>query len=425
MAAMSTSSTPISTITIPFRGWRVAWGAFVLAIFGWGLGFYGPPVYLHAVAEARGWSVALVSTAVTVHFLSGAVLVANLPRLYARFGLSGVTRTGVVALAIGLFGWASATVPWQLFVATLLTGCGWVTMAAAAINAILAPWFVRDRPKALSLAYNGASVGGILFSPLWVLAIETLGFQAAALAIGLVAIIVVVTLSLTLFARGPAEFGQFADGREAETTPSLASKAQEPPVLPGAHLWRDWRFRTLSAGMALGLFAQIGLLAHLFSLIVPALGTGWAGLLTGLATASAIAGRTMFGWLMPAGADRRVAAATSYGVQMAGIACLALSGALTPPLIVIGVLLFGFGIGNATSLPPLIAQAEFAKADVGRVVPMIVALAQAAYAFAPGLFGLLRHVAGADIGHQTLAVLALAGMVKLVAITAFLVGRRA
>jgi hypothetical protein len=84
---MSTSSTPTPATTSPFHGWRVAWGTFILAIFGWGLGFYGPPVYLHAVAEARGWSVALVSAAVTVHFLSGAILVANLPRLYARFGL--------------------------------------------------------------------------------------------------------------------------------------------------------------------------------------------------------------------------------------------------------------------------------------------------------------------------------------------------
>ena len=35
-----------------FYGWRVTGAAFVLAMFGWGLGFYGPPVYLHAVQEA-------------------------------------------------------------------------------------------------------------------------------------------------------------------------------------------------------------------------------------------------------------------------------------------------------------------------------------------------------------------------------------
>ena len=36
-----------------FYGWRVVGAAFVMAVFGWGLGFYGPPVYLHAVREAE------------------------------------------------------------------------------------------------------------------------------------------------------------------------------------------------------------------------------------------------------------------------------------------------------------------------------------------------------------------------------------
>jgi hypothetical protein len=57
----------MNTVPRVFFGWRVVAAVFVLAMFGWGLGFYGPPVYLHAVREARGWSLALVSTALTVH----------------------------------------------------------------------------------------------------------------------------------------------------------------------------------------------------------------------------------------------------------------------------------------------------------------------------------------------------------------------
>ena len=66
--------------TRPFFGWRVVAAAFVLAAFGWGVGFYGPPIYLHAVVERTGWSVALVSAAVTAHFLVGVPVVANMPR---------------------------------------------------------------------------------------------------------------------------------------------------------------------------------------------------------------------------------------------------------------------------------------------------------------------------------------------------------
>src|SRR5690349_23914730 len=95
-----------------FFGWRVVWAAFALATFGWGLGFYGPPVYLQAVREARDWSVVLVSSAVTLHFLVGAVVVANLPALYRRFGLPSVTKAGAVLLALGILGWAAAREPW-------------------------------------------------------------------------------------------------------------------------------------------------------------------------------------------------------------------------------------------------------------------------------------------------------------------------
>ena len=77
-----------------FYGWHVVAAVFVLAIFGWGLGFYGPPVYLHAVHELRGWSLNVVSTAVTVHFLFGAIVIASLPKLYRRFGVVRVTKAG-------------------------------------------------------------------------------------------------------------------------------------------------------------------------------------------------------------------------------------------------------------------------------------------------------------------------------------------
>src|ERR1700674_854768 len=108
-----------------FYGWRVVGGAFVLAVFGWGMGFYGPPVYLHAVRDARNWPLALVSTAVTVHFLIGAAVVANLPAVYRRFGVTMVTKAGALLLGLGTCGWAMAAAPWQLFLATLLSGAGW------------------------------------------------------------------------------------------------------------------------------------------------------------------------------------------------------------------------------------------------------------------------------------------------------------
>jgi hypothetical protein len=376
---------------VTFYGWRVVSAAFVLATFGWGLGFYGPPVYLHAVRETRGWSLALVSMAVTVHFLIGAIVVANLPKLYRCFGVPAITKAAALSLGTGITGWAVAQEPWQLFAATLLSGAGWVAMGAAAINAIVSPWFIRTRPAALAMAYNGASIGGVVFSPLWVFAIGLMGFPVAAAVIGVVMAITIWVLADLMFSKTPQQMGLTPDG----DAPGAAAASVTSPFaesLSGSRLWLDVRFLTLSAGMALGLFAQIGLIAHLFSLLVPALGAQLAGLAMGGATAAAIAGRTLVGWLMPVGVDRRLVACASYVVQIVGSIAFFAAAGTNIPLLLIGVILFGAGIGNATSLPPLIAQVEFVKDDVSRVVALIVAIAQGAYAFAPAAFGLIREL---------------------------------
>jgi hypothetical protein len=175
--------------------------------------------------------------------------------------------------------------------------------------------------------------------------------------------------------------------------------------------------------MALGLFAQIGLIAHLFSLLVPALGEQGAGLAMGGATAAAIGGRSLVGWLMPAGADRRLVASASYLVQVAGSALLIAAAGGDVPLLLLGVACFGLGIGNATSLPPLIAQVEFVREDVQRAISLIVAIAQGSYAFAPAAFGAIRALSP-EAGSDVPLVFAAAAGLQLLAIGSFLLGRR-
>lgn len=213
----------------PFFGWMVVAAAFVVAMFGWGLGFYGPPIYLKAVGDQRGWPISVISSAITGHYLFGALIAANLPAMYERFGLAVVTTAGAAILGLGVIGWSVAMDPWQLYVATLLSGAGWVAMSAVGVNAIVAPWFVRRRPAALSMAYNGASVGGIVFSPLWVLLIDRLGFASAAATVALVMTAVVAALAALVLSRTPEAMGQLPDG----DSPAAASTSRTIGSGPG------------------------------------------------------------------------------------------------------------------------------------------------------------------------------------------------
>jgi hypothetical protein len=406
-----------------FYGWRVVGATFVLAIFGLGVGFHGPSVYLHTLHQQRGWPLALVSTAVTVHFLVGAMVVANLRALYRRFGIPAVTKAGSACLAVGVFGWAIATAPWQLFGATLLSGAGWVTMGVAAVNAIVSPWFNRGRPAALAMAYNGGNIGGVVFSPLWAASIGAIGFPAAAAAIGLVMVLAMWVLADLVFSRTPLEMRLTPDG-DASSAPAASVTSSIAKPLPGSLLWRNRKFLTLAAAMALGLFAQIGLVVHLYSLLVPALGAPQAGVAMGLVTAMAIIGRSLIGSVMPAGIDRRLVACASTAVQMTGCVAFVIAAGTSVPLLLLGVVLFGAGFGNGTWLPPLIAQVEFAADDVARVVALIVAISQATYAFAPVVFGTVREFTAQDASSGAAPGLFIAaGLVQGLSICAFLAAR--
>ena len=59
-------------------------------------------------------------------------------------------------------------------------------------------------------------------------------------------------------------------------------------------------------------------------------------------------------------------------------------------LLLIGIVLFGAGFGNAASMPPLVAQREFVERDVPRVGALNDRHCPGAYAFAPAAFSLVH-----------------------------------
>src|SRR5206468_11112307 len=57
-----------------FYGWKVVGATFFMALFSFGLGFYGLTLYVATLQRLHGWSAATVSAPVTVYYLCGALL---------------------------------------------------------------------------------------------------------------------------------------------------------------------------------------------------------------------------------------------------------------------------------------------------------------------------------------------------------------
>ena len=68
-----------------FYGWNVVAATFVMALFSFGLGFYGLSVYVATLQRIHGWSASAVSAPVTVYYVAGALLTMVIGAAFERF----------------------------------------------------------------------------------------------------------------------------------------------------------------------------------------------------------------------------------------------------------------------------------------------------------------------------------------------------
>jgi hypothetical protein len=89
----------IDEASIHYQGWRIVAVCFVVATFGWALGFYGQSVYLAELQRVHGWPSSRISTATTFFYLFGALLVAFVSEAMRAFGPKACLLVGIVAIA--------------------------------------------------------------------------------------------------------------------------------------------------------------------------------------------------------------------------------------------------------------------------------------------------------------------------------------
>src|SRR5438874_5498155 len=372
-----------------FYGWNVVGATFVMALLSFGLGFYGLSVYVATLQRLHGWSASAVSAPVTVYYVAGAVLTAAIGDLYERFGPRAVVAGGSVAMAAGVAALGVVTQPWQLYPTFLVMSLGWGAMSGAAINIILAPWFQRRRGLAVSVAFNGATLGGVIVTPALILLVGVAGFTRALAVAAVVLLAVLLALAAAVMKRGPEELGLGPDGDPCPSVRVAASPGGERRGR-GAAL-RTWRFWSVSAPFALGLAAQVGVLTHLVSVVTPMLGASGSARAVSATTAAAVIGRLGTGFVVDRLNRRRVSSATLV-IQIIGLTLLGWA----PSAVVVyaGCALFGLGVGNLTTLPGLILAVEWPREHFSALVGLVVGINQFTFAFGPSLVGVMRDWTG-------------------------------
>src|SRR3979490_1607080 len=113
----ASTHTSIDEASLRYDGWRIVLVCFLLATFGWGLGFYGQSVYVAELQRLHGWPASLISLGTTFFYLSGAALVAFVSEAIKAFGPRNCMIAGICTMAIAAVTIGQVREPWQLYLA--------------------------------------------------------------------------------------------------------------------------------------------------------------------------------------------------------------------------------------------------------------------------------------------------------------------
>ena len=199
--------------------------------------------------------------------------------------------------------------------------------------------------------------------------------------------------------------------------PSRADVARPASAASGARtndMLCSWRFWSIAVPFALALVAQVGMIVHLVSFLMPHLGADGAAMALALTSVGAVGGRLVLAGVIDRLHQRRTAAA-SFASQAVGLG-LMLAFSHRPEALYAGCLLFGLSVGNVITIPALIIQREFPPGAFGLVVGLSTAVGQFTFALAPALLGVLRDATGGYAAVLAFCmVLQLAGSVLVLA----------
>ncbi len=383
VARLMSAAASVDESSLHYRGWRVVLACFLMAFFMFGFGLYGQGVYLAELQRAHGWPGTLVSAASTFSFLLTSVLVIFTDDLLARIGLRSLILCGLAALGASTVLLALMQTPWQLYLAYALMSVGWTGMGTVVIATVLNSWFERRRGLALSLAFNGATCGGIILVPLLLSLTGSIGFRAAMLATT-TAMIVLVLPVVVIFMGWPAGMSPASVGRPSGGSAPAPSHSRKT-LLANAAFW------TMVLPIAIAVLAQMGFIVHQVSFLEPLIGRSAAGFAVTIMAGMAVVGRLSLGLFVDR-LDPRLACAASMTSQAAALFVLVQSE--SPTVLLVCCAVYGFSIGNMITFPPLIIQREIGAGAFAAAMGLGTSISGLVSAFGPGIVGLVRGSTG-------------------------------
>ncbi|REJ74780.1 MAG: MFS transporter [Acidobacteria bacterium] len=397
-----------------FYGWWVVLALFVMLGTSSGLGFYNQSVLLEALTREHGFSVARASLAPTFFFgasgLFGLLVAWLIDRHDPRWTICGGAVLSATALV--LIGRIDSLA--QLYFAFAIFGCGFSAASLVPGTTLVTRWFVARRSFALALMTTGLSVGGIVLTPIASRVLQARGLRDGTPLLAALLLLCVVPLTLALVRRSPAALGLDPDGAST-ATPGPATALPPPPSIAFSDAVRTRFFIGLSVAFLFALAAQVGGLAHHFSLVTSVAGQETARLAVSLLATGSIVGRFMASFLVRHLPIQRftVGLLLAQGLMLVNLGRIDDAGEA-----LVASAAFGLTVGSALLMQPLLVAEAFGITAYARLYSITSLVAALGVTLGPTLLGLLYDLTG---GYDS-AFLAMLGFSLLGALALVLAG---
>ncbi|RJP66994.1 MAG: MFS transporter [Candidatus Abyssobacteria bacterium SURF_17] len=199
---MSSSQTPKV-----FYGFYIVGACFIVLFFLWGMVLNTFPVFLKPITENMNWGRGALTFSLLMGAIGTAISAPIAGILIDRIGAKPVMTVGTVVIGVGLLAGSRIMHLWQLYIIFAFIGVGLMCASIIPCAFIISNWFVSRRGAAMSGAFVGTSVGGMVMSPIANWIILNYGWRTAFLFSGVTVIVVVIPTVLFLIRTRPSEIG--------------------------------------------------------------------------------------------------------------------------------------------------------------------------------------------------------------------------
>lgn len=361
-----------------------------------GIAYYGLPFFFDFMVTDFGYSRAQVTSGNAV----GKMLVAPLFGFLAgwmidKYGPRRLLMLGAVLMGIAFIGLSYSSSLWMFYLFYVFNALGYVFGGPLPCQVLISKFFVKNRGKAMGIAYLGIGVGGAMV-PLLATNIESvLGWQNAMIILGV--LIILISFPMAFFIK---------DKDKGETK---TQKIKQTPVKMKEVL-RNPNFYLLAVGSMCSIGAVGGINQHLKLYLSDFdYSQSMAANIFSIVLLSSLGGRVLMGWLSDI-INRKYVMMMIY--LIVAVAILVLFLPLFPGRIYLFAVVFGIGLGGDYMIIPLIAADLFGVKALGRVMGIILVADGMADSFFPVIVGYLYNdVNGYKIGFSILVAVALLGLI--------------